>query len=328
MLLAAGVAALLVSVIALRPGTSSNVQAATGPELVVGGVTSVDATHVSFTVSSAGSGFSAYGVWNLELSWDPGVFTFDSVDLTGAQINGGNGICPAADSTTTPPPVAFPQNAGSFVNMGCVSLGSSFNTAGLLATVTLTVVAPGCSNIHLVTFGAPDNGDTSTGSYTAALGEDPDTNTYTDETADDTGTGGCAAGPASTPTPTDTPTETPTATNTVQATPPTATETPFGGLRTITPSPEPATDTPVPPAPTDTPPSGTTGGGESGGGTSPGGQPGGVSGGPGGTITLPDTGSGGGTSYSAMSLALMVAALVLAGSGAGLAWSRGTRLKK
>ena len=293
----------------------------TGPNISVG-TPSLVSGHVEVPIN-AGSSTDPFGGFNIHLSWDSAIFSFDAADTndTGDIVPGT--FC-TTDAVTDPNGVIF----------ACTSLTSSTTSGpGLLGTIALTVEGAGCSDLHLFTFGAPDGGDNGTGTYTVNLDDfSAMTNTYTDGGSTEAGVSCSAGGP--TPTATNTPTETavpsntpggPTDTPTNTPIPGTNTATPFGGLRTITPSPTPpVTDTPGP-APTEPPSTG--GGGDTGNGGAPGGTGSGPGGAPGGTINLPDTGSGSMSGSGSLWLAVisMAAAFGLLTAGAGYAVRRTRR---
>ena len=258
-----GIGVGLLGWIALGPGTGTDaavVTAGTGPILHVTNVAAVDATHVKFDVVTEAGAVAAdpQAGWNLELKWNPAFFTYSSAPLRQLPT-AGSALCPGADAVT------FETPDGSGVNMGCVTLSGTYTTLGTLATVQLTVVSPGCSLIHLNSYGAPDNGDTSTGSYT--ISDDFSTpqlvQSLVDGTVNNLGQT-CALAPtptntpAATNTPTATRTSTPTNTATVTNTPtatststPTATNTSVAPTATNTSAPT-ATNTSVPPTATNT----------------------------------------------------------------------------
>jgi hypothetical protein len=177
--------------------------AAPGPQLVVGGQAPVDATHVRFTVSTAGLSFDPYVAWNLNLSWNPALFAFDSASAAGGVIT---------DVCVPPNDAMYYDPDGSGVNLACALLAGQESSTGLLVTVRLTVLAPGCSAIHLITYGEPDGGTGASGSYTVGADASAQANTYQDGAIDGAGAGACTpdATPTSTPSPTPTITPTPT----------------------------------------------------------------------------------------------------------------------
>lgn len=165
-----------------------------GPAMAIANVHAIDATRIGFDVVTSGASPSPYVGWQAEISWNPAVFRFDSADVTGTQFSD-NGICLPPDDSTSPPPAPYPAAQGSFVNDACTLL----TTPGLevptrLVSVTLSVIAPGCSYIHLVTFGAPDGGGVNAGSYTVADDfSSPQQNSTVDSSSDSAGAP-CATG--------------------------------------------------------------------------------------------------------------------------------------
>ena len=306
----AAIGVLAVAMVLMTMQSSPRADAAgTGPQIEIG-ATSLVAGKVDVPIITTGSGFTAYSGFSIHLRWDPGVFSFSSADITGSVIPG-SPFCPAANTAT------YDSDGGGVV-FGCSGLSGTTSSTGLLATIILTPAGSGCSALHLFTFGAPDGGTTGSGTYTN--NPTTQTNTYLDGTSDVAGAA-CSPGVL---TPTNTPTATPTETPGAAAS---ATNTPFGGLRTVTPTPTPPVSaTPVPP--TEAPPTGETpaapGGGSAPGG---GGQPGGA---PGGVISGPNTGTGatagGGGSWLAV---LLISMLGLTAGGSGLMFAglrrRGSR---
>lgn len=184
----------------------------TGPTLAVG-VPSLIAGKLQVPIVAQGTVVDAYNAYNLHLRWDPTLFTF-----SGASSNG----LVFGDTAFCAPPLRDRDGAG--VVVGCMSIGASTKNSGLLATILLAPVSPGCSVLHLFTFGPPDHGDTNTGTYTVnAADSTVQVNTYVDGTTDSTGAP-CTPPPSPTPTSSPTATRTPTATSTPA--PPTATSTP------------------------------------------------------------------------------------------------------
>ncbi len=224
-LIAGGIVAVLVAVLvggALTRQSSaagSFPTSGTGPKVVVGAPTLVNPTTVQFTVSTVAGPNPADPMtgWNLGLRWDPAVFTFSS-------------------ATSQPAPSVTGFAAPPLTMTGGVTLGAtafaSYTTLGLMTTVKLTVVAPGCSAIHIFTYGPPDNGDGSTGSFTIAsdFASSQANQGYVDGTADNLGNT-CVPAPVATPTPAASATSTPTPTNTPSPTP---TNTPVSSAPDVT----------------------------------------------------------------------------------------------
>ncbi len=234
-----GVGAVLFGVAALGRSSDANAvgpfpTVGTGPQIVVGAPSLVNPTTVQFTVSTVAGPTPADPMsgWNLDLRWDPAVFSFASA--TSQLAPGVSGGFPAPTTTLT----------GGVV-LGMVGF-SPYTALGLMTTVQLTVVAPGCSAIHLFTYGPPDNGGgtsalpADSGSFTiAGDATGPQANQgYVDGAANNVGQT-CSPPPPATPTSVATATFTATATRTATMTS-TATAT-----RTATPA---ATDTPAPTA--------------------------------------------------------------------------------
>lgn len=198
-------------VLATRPSARA---AGTGPTITVG-TPSLVSGKVQVPIQTTGSGFDPYLGFNVHLRWDPAVFTFSSASNTGTIL--AQPFCPPAAA----------DGDGGGVAWGCTALGGSSTTTGLLGTLILTPAASGCSALHLFTFGGPDGGTATTGTYTIAEDFTPQSNTYQDGAANVAGNTCTPAGPpTSTPTPSNTPT--PSATPTATLTP-TPTRTPITG---------------------------------------------------------------------------------------------------
>jgi Dockerin type I domain len=108
------------------------------------------------------------------------VFGFSDVDYTGTIVAGAACSAPVPDAD------------GGGVTVGCRGSGPTVSS-GLLATLVLTPLNMGCSTMHLVMPGAPDNGGAAAGSYTTdAVTLAPQSNAYVDGAADWVGDAGCA----------------------------------------------------------------------------------------------------------------------------------------
>ncbi|MHB8515550.1 MAG: hypothetical protein ACYDCT_09220, partial [Dehalococcoidia bacterium] len=150
-------------------------------------------------IVAQGTAVDPYNAYTLHLRWDPTLFTFSSTSTTGVVVQS---FCL--------PPWADADGAGVIIR--CFSRPTT--NSGLLATVLLAPVSPGCSILHLFTFGPPDHGDANTGTFTVnAANSSVQTNTYVDGTTDSVGA------PCTPPPPTSTPTITPTGTPTLTPTP-------------------------------------------------------------------------------------------------------------
>ena len=243
-------AVLAASTIMLAIGGSSSARAAT-PTSGVGGTISIgtpalNSGKIDVPINGTAATDDYVGV-NITLTWDPTLLSLSTSDINGSTLAAlGGFLC-------LPGTYNGPGGVGA-LNSCSVFVGST-HAAGLLMTFHLNVVASGCSKLHIVTYDAPDNGDTTFGAYTIDLvGGGPQANPLGPDVNVDTATGatGCATSqPTDTPTATNTPvtpTNTPTATNT----PVTPTDTPTATNTPVTPTDTPtATNTPV--TPTDTP---------------------------------------------------------------------------
>ncbi|MHB8514986.1 MAG: hypothetical protein ACYDCT_06305 [Dehalococcoidia bacterium] len=167
-----------------------------------------------------------YRAFNISLSFDNSLLSF-------TQGTPGGALETSGQQTFCVPGTVLHGRA----SFGCAALGSIGTTsAGTLANLTFARKATtGCVTLHLFTYGPPDGGNSTTGTFTVS-GSLPGSaivqqNTYDPDVSVDLADGstGCA-GPAATPTPTATGTPrawtaTPTMTATSTAVP-TATSTP------------------------------------------------------------------------------------------------------
>jgi len=141
--------------------------APSGPTIRATAPTLVDGT-VHISIIAEGSGFPAYDGFNLHLRWSPGVFTFGDINAAGGLFDPASGAFCIANRDK------YDADGGG-VTFACTGLGSSSATTatGLLATLTLRPSQSGCSKVHFFTFGSPDGGDSTSGTYTI----DDDTST-------------------------------------------------------------------------------------------------------------------------------------------------------
>ena len=166
-----------------------------------------------------------YTGFNATVAFDAGLLTYKGGTSGGAlETSGAPTFCA--------PPLTFSGRA----NIGCVILGGGSTTsAGTLANLTFArKAAAGCVTLHVFTYGPPDGGDTTTGTFTIPAHNSPNwdvpqQNTYGPDVSVNLADGstGCA-GPAATATgtprawtatPTMTPSTTPTAVPTDASTP-------------------------------------------------------------------------------------------------------------
>jgi hypothetical protein len=120
------------------------------------------------------SGYAApYSGLNVHLRWDSAIFK----------------LVPSAikDSPLATPfcldPV--PDTDGGGASYACGATGGLTTTTGVLATIVLApAAASGCSSLHLFTYGAPDGGDFSTGTFLVDAGSNvPEPAHYIDGSA-------------------------------------------------------------------------------------------------------------------------------------------------
>jgi Dockerin type I domain len=140
----------------------------------------------------------------ITLNFDATLLSFKSPDTTGS-------VLPGPIHCTQPPTLAGVATAV------CATLGtSSTTTAGLLMAFVFSSLPAqtGCTDLHLVSLNAPDDGGIARGSYTVnAADQSPQSNGYGPDVTVDTSSAfsGCVvATPTATPSPTNTPTPTPT----------------------------------------------------------------------------------------------------------------------
>ncbi len=184
-----------------------------GPQIEVGSPELVDGT-VRVPVVAAGSGFDAYRGVSIHLRWDPAVFRFLSANAERAVFEPDTakidaGIDPAPGTGFCVYPTGWQGGVdadGGGATFGCVLLGSHAGTkTGLLATFELKAVAPGCSALHLLTYGPPDGADSTFGTFTISEQIEVQANVYVDGAANERGEA-CQAGVARTSTPGSSPT--------------------------------------------------------------------------------------------------------------------------
>ena len=153
-----------------------------GPGVAVGSPVLVGG-KVQVPVYAVGVVGDAYQGFNVHLRWDPAVFSFSSASAAGGVFDPsvGSGTCPAANTG------AFDADGGGVV-FGCAGYSATNASGKLLATFTLTPAASGCSKIHLYTFGPPDGGDSSSGTFTVNAADfSAQANAFYDGTADTMG---------------------------------------------------------------------------------------------------------------------------------------------
>jgi hypothetical protein len=195
---------LFVSAVGLAVGAAV-ARVRTGSAQGTGPTLSVSASGLSVSMVASGSGFDPYGGYTMSLAYDPGLLAFLG----------------ASNQTGGAPPCVYQAAPGTMV-FNCMFLTGGTTATGTLATADFApaTASPACAGVHLVSYGPPDNGDSSNGSSTV----DPDSiqqaNAYGAVDVEISVNGGDCAPGTSTPV-------VPTATGT--ATPiPTATATPQG----------------------------------------------------------------------------------------------------
>jgi hypothetical protein len=197
---------LFVSVVGLAVGAAVG-RVRTGSAQGTGPALSVSASGLSVSMVASGSGFDPYGGYTMSLTYDPGLLSFLG----------------ASDQTGGAPPCAYQAAPGTMV-FGCVFLNGGTTATGTLATADFApaTASPACAGVHLVTYGPPDNGDSSNGSSTISPDSVQQANAYgVLDVQISVNSGDCASG-TSTPvvaTATGTATSIPTATVTPQGPP-------------------------------------------------------------------------------------------------------------
>lgn len=164
-----------------RGGPPSASAQLAGPAVGFGDVTA-QGSVVRVPIVTSGSGFDPYTGFNVRLRWDPAVFSFQNADNSGTVINSPFCVEPLFDHD--------PDGGGVIWACTTLDFASPTTTTGLLGTIVLAVVSESCSNLHLVTYGPPDGGDGTTGTFTISIDSQVQSNTYGPDVQ------ACAAGPA------------------------------------------------------------------------------------------------------------------------------------
>ena len=148
-----------------KPAAPATLTIAVGAPPLVGG-------NVQVPVRTTGSASAPYAGFSVHLRWDKAVFTYLSANSSGSVL--ASPFCPS-------PTV---DSDGGGVPYACTSTSGSVTTTGLLATIVLAPAAAGCSPLHLFTFGAPDGGDATSGTYAVdAATSEPQAVLYADGSA-------------------------------------------------------------------------------------------------------------------------------------------------
>ena len=178
-------------IVAVAPWVSIDTRAAT-PTSGVGGTVSIGTATLStgkvnipIVTTAAVDGYAGL---NITLTWNASLLSFSSADLSGSTLAAlGGYLC-------LPGPYSGAGGTGELES--CSVFSGSTTNAGLLVTFHLNVLATGCSNLHIVTYDVPDNGDTDFGAYTidAASGS-PQSNALGPDIGVDTSTGASCGTP-------------------------------------------------------------------------------------------------------------------------------------
>jgi hypothetical protein len=145
------------------PGTpAANGQATAAPPIDGPGLSMSAAAltggALQLSVMSTPSNGATYEGFNIHVRWDPDAFAFASANHEGSVL----------PSLLCAEPVVDSDGGG--VTYGCLTTGATTAATGLLGTIVLTPLGAGCSTLHLVTLGPPDDGDDVSGTYFLAPG--------------------------------------------------------------------------------------------------------------------------------------------------------------
>ncbi|MBF6601259.1 MAG: hypothetical protein IVW36_12200 [Dehalococcoidia bacterium] len=192
-----GIVFALAALALLAPAAAPRARAdGVGPTIAVG-ATTLQGGKIRVAIETRGTGFVPYSGFGIHARWNPAIFAVDSADPAGGPFAGDAALCigPTASAGDA-------DGAGTIV--ACALKGSNtVSSSGLLTTLVFTPKGSGCSVIHLTTLGAPDGGDTTTGTYTIEPeGTDvaPQVNAYIDGKVDNTGANcGAQAAPTAVP---------------------------------------------------------------------------------------------------------------------------------
>lgn len=166
-----------------------------GPTISVGTPSLTGNNTIEVPIVASGTGFNAYQAFQIHLRWDPTVFHFGSANNVG-------GIFDPSNKTHSVRTVVFSRSRGTGgVIYACSLVGqTSTLSTGLLTTITRVPQQAGCSTLHLLSYGPPDNDAQGTATNEPSDGAFQQNSVVSGSA--------CYAGPA-TVTPTDTPTSTP-----------------------------------------------------------------------------------------------------------------------
>jgi hypothetical protein len=137
--------------------------------------------------------------------------TFNGSLLSATSAQAGDALQGLGSGIFCVPLMVMDGGSGALVPCTVLGGGPGTTTAGTLTTLTFTLrAATGCSHLHLFTFGPPDNGDVSSGTFTMTSSTALQQNTYGSDITVDLVTGATGCTPSPSPTPVATATSTPT----------------------------------------------------------------------------------------------------------------------
>ena len=141
----------------------SSIELETGPTIGVGSASfDQQSGRLTVPIATTGSIVNGYSAFHVHLRWDPKLFRFGDANATGglfAPSPSGFFLCSPGQVDGDGGGVVF-GCAGvvvCFIPSGGCQVFPVYTKPGLLATIVLVARHPGCSILHLVTFGAPDN---------------------------------------------------------------------------------------------------------------------------------------------------------------------------
>ncbi len=157
--------------------------AGNGPEFLIGSP-ALSSGQVQVPIYAWLQATDPYIAFNVHLRWNPSIFAFTSASAAGGVFD------PVADPSTgfcvTDSASQDPDGGG--VVFACTGYTGTTSSYHLLAALTLSPQAAGCSGLHLFTFGGSDSGGTTNGTFTVNSADDTaQSNAYRDGTANNLG---------------------------------------------------------------------------------------------------------------------------------------------
>ena len=142
----------------------SSIELETGPTIGVGSASfDQQSGRLTVPIATTGSIVNGYSAFHVHLRWDPKLFRFGDANATAGLFD------PSPSGSILHCSPGQVDGDGGGVVFGCAGIGVCFipsggcrvfpvyTKPGLLVTIVLVARHPGCSILHLVTFGAPDN---------------------------------------------------------------------------------------------------------------------------------------------------------------------------